>query len=198
MIFRLLVGIFGSVWKLKEKSKYSKNQLIRRLSQLIYGGYQYENGSSIAWNSSFMGEPCFPHGMKSIFISGDAIIGKNCVIFQQVVIGSVVLLDSQNSGSPKVGDNCYIGAGAKIIGAVTIGNNVRIGANTVVYKDVPDNSIVVSNEQRIITRDVMLDNKFYTNSQAWQYYDDGNWINADEVTKDKLSSIIKENKRNEM
>ncbi len=197
MIFRLLVGVYGSAWKLKEKSKKSKNKYIRKISQLIYGGYQYENGSSIAWNSSFKGEPCFPHGMKSIFISGDAVIGKNCVIFQQVVIGSVVLLDSKNSGSPTLGDNCYIGAGAKIVGAVTIGDNVRIGANTVVYKDVPDNSIVVSNEQRVITRDIRLDNKFYTNSQAWQYYNEGNWIDADEVTKAKLSSIIKENQKNE-
>jgi serine O-acetyltransferase len=197
MIFRLLVGVYGSAWKLKEKSKKSKNKYIRKISQLIYGGYQYENGSSIAWNSSFKGEPCFPHGMKSIFISGDAVIGKNCVIFQQVVIGSVVLLDSKNSGSPTLGDNCYIGAGAKIVGAVTIGDNVRIGANTVVYKDVPDNSIVVSNEQRVITRDIRLDNTFYTNSQAWQYYNEGNWIDADEVTKAKLSSIIKENQKNE-
>lgn len=42
-----------------------------------------------------------------------------------------------------VGDNCYFGIGAKILGPVRIGNNVTVGANAVVTKDVPDNTIVV-------------------------------------------------------
>ncbi|MDA8136956.1 MAG: hypothetical protein M0T82_20250 [Desulfobacteraceae bacterium] len=42
-----------------------------------------------------------------------------------------------------IGNNVYIGPGAKIFGKITIGNNVKIGANAVVYKDVPDNSLVV-------------------------------------------------------
>lgn len=79
-------------------------------------------------------------------------IGANCVIFQQVTIGSNTLSDTKSAGAPVIGDNCYIGAGAKIIGNVTIGNNCRIGANAVVTKDVPDNSTVISGEMRIIKK----------------------------------------------
>ena len=69
----------------------------------------------------------FPHGLNGIFISNGAIIGKNCVIFHQVTIGSNTLEDSKNFGAPVIGDNCYIGCGAKIIGKVKIGNkNVMI------------------------------------------------------------------------
>lgn len=127
-----------------------------------------------------MGEPCFPHGVKSIFISGNAKIGKNCVIFQQVTIGSVTLSDAKSAGAPTIGDNVYIGAGAKIVGNVRVGDNVRIGANAVVYKDVPANSIVVGGEQRVISKDALLDNRFYsTRSGVHVFYDDGKWVAAD-------------------
>lgn len=105
-----------------------------------------KKGSWIGWNTEMAGVPCFPHGINGIFISGDAKLGKNVVIFQQVTIGSNRLFDSKNQGSPVIGDNCYIGAGAKIIGNVTIGNNCRIGAGTVVTKDVSDNSLVVGGD----------------------------------------------------
>lgn len=174
MIARFLVMPFGSVWRLKNYCS-SKNMFLRRVSKLVYSLYQYENGSSVAWNSSFKSEPCFPHGMKSIFISGDASVGKNCVIFQQVTIGSVASPDSKGKGGPTIGDDVYIGSGAKIIGAVNIGNNVRIGANAVVYKDVPDNSVVVSGEQKIIRKNELLDNRFYSYHGEWVYFDRGTY-----------------------
>jgi serine O-acetyltransferase len=64
----------------------------------------------------------------------------------------------------------YIGAGAKIIGAVRIGNNVRIGANAVVYKDVPDNCVVVSGEQRTLQRLESIDCRFYTTKRGGLMY----------------------------
>ena len=101
-----------------------------------------------------------PHGLFGIFISQDAVIGDNCVIFQQVTIGSNNLNGSENTGAPVIGDNVYIGAGAKIIGKCKVGNNVRIGANTVVTTDVPDNATVVGVHSRIILHEGILDNKF--------------------------------------
>ena len=67
-------------------------------------------------------------------------IGKNCTILPGVVIGNKRLDD--DGSWVIIGDNCYIGLGAKIFGEVHIGNNVIIGANTVVTKDIPDNAIV--------------------------------------------------------
>ena len=142
MIARLAVKAFGSVWNLKRLCQEVHQPLLKKLLTSVYGLYQYENNSSVAWNATFKGIPCFPHGMKSIFVSGGATIGRNCVIFQQVTIGSNSLPDSKGTGAPVIGDNCYIGAGAKIIGNVKVGDNVRIGANAVVYKDVPDNTAV--------------------------------------------------------
>jgi serine O-acetyltransferase len=176
VIFRMLTRFFGSDWELKCLCKRTSSPILKNLCITLYGAYQYENGSSIAWNAEFLGEPCFPHGMKSIFISGDSKIGRNCVIFQQVTIGSNALPDSKRAGAPEIGDNCYIGAGAKVIGKIKIGDNVRIGANAVVYEDVPDNSVVLSGEQRIIVKDHALDNRFYRFGGKWECFDDGKYI----------------------
>jgi serine O-acetyltransferase len=56
-------------------------------------------------------------------------------------------------GCPVLGDNVYIGPGAKIVGAVRIGNDVAIGANCVVTKDVPDHSVVVGIPGRVISQE---------------------------------------------
>ncbi len=101
-----------------------------------------------------------PHQLYGIFISQGASIGKNCTIFQHVTIGSNTLDDAKSGGAPIIKDNVYIGAGAKIIGGITIGNNVRIGANCVVFTDIPDNATVVLQKPRIITHDAPRDNTF--------------------------------------
>lgn len=187
MLARILVGTLGSVWNLKRLCNEVNVGIFKRVLISVYGIYQYENNSSVAWNSKFDGIPCLPHGMKSIFVSGDAVIGKNCVIFQQVTIGSNSLPNSKSVGAPTIGDNCYIGAGAKIIGRVRIGNNVRVGANAVVYRDVPDNSVVLSGEQRVLTRDILLDNRFYSRQGTWCYFDDGKWTSV--TDPDKLKAL---------
>jgi serine O-acetyltransferase len=76
-------------------------------------------------------------------IIGAKSIGKNCMINQQVTIGN-------NNGYPTILDNVRIHPGAIIFGNITIGNNVIIGANTTVYKDVPDNCTVFSESSRIM------------------------------------------------
>ncbi len=57
-----------------------------------------------------------------------------------------------------------------------MGDNCRIGANAVVWEDVPDSTLVVVGEQRMISKDA-LDNRFYAfRGGRWAYYDDGNWV----------------------
>jgi len=63
-------------------------------------------------------------------------MGKNCSIGQGVTIGTKGA--GRSDGIPQLGDNVYVGAGAKIIGRIRVGSDVVIGANTVVVKDVPD------------------------------------------------------------
>lgn len=80
------------------------------------------------------------HGM-GVVIGATAIIGDNVVMYHGVTLGSTGELEGRRH--PKVGSNVLIGAGAKLLGPITIGDNVAIGANAVVTKDVPSNSIAV-------------------------------------------------------
>lgn len=75
-----------------------------------------------------------------IRIKKNCTIGKNCTILPGVVIGNKHLEGDESW--VRIGDNCYIGLGAKIFGEVNIGNNVTIGANAVITKNIPDNAIV--------------------------------------------------------
>lgn len=86
----------------------------------------------------------FPHPY-GIVIHSETVIGDNAVVMQQVTMGGKSLIDPV--GVPTLGDNCYIGAGAKILGPVRIGNNVTIGANAVVTKDIADGNVVVGVNQ---------------------------------------------------
>ena len=89
-----------------------------------------------------------PLGFYGIFISKDAVIGIICTILHQVTIGS----DLFGGGAPIVGNNCLIGAGAKIIGNVKIGDDVKVGANAIVVEDIPDGCTVVMNKPRILIK----------------------------------------------
>src|SRR5579863_4941917 len=75
-----------------------------------------------------------------IIISGDTRLGDDVVIRNGVTIG---LRRTGQRGAPILGDRVDVGTGAKILGAIRIGNDVAIGANAVVLEDVPDNCIAV-------------------------------------------------------
>jgi serine O-acetyltransferase len=70
--------------------------------------------------------------------------GKNVVIEHQVTIGA------EKGQSPEVGDNVFIGAGARIIGAVHVGKGAKVGANAVVVDDVPAGATVVGIPARVV------------------------------------------------
>lgn len=76
-----------------------------------------------------------------VVINGGVKGGKNVVIESSVVIGAA--RNGLPVQVPVLGDNVFIGSGAKLLGGIKIGNNVKIGANAVVIKNVPDNSTVV-------------------------------------------------------
>jgi len=85
----------------------------------------------------------------AIIISGFASFGDNCVIRNGVTVG---LRHVENPAAPRIGSNVDIGAGAMVLGDITIGDNVLIGANAVVITDVPPDSIAVGNPARILPR----------------------------------------------
>lgn len=87
------------------------------------------------------------HG--GIVTNHQMIIGSNCNLSHGVTIG--VTRRGDKMGAPIIGDNVYIGPGAKIIGRVNIGNNAAVGANCVVTKDVPDYGVVVGIPGKVIS-----------------------------------------------
>jgi len=92
-----------------------------------------------------------PHPL-GIVVNGKAKIGDYCTIMQQVTIGNKL----NDNKIPKIGNNVFIGAGAKIIGDIIIEDNVIIGANAVVTKNIPKNSIVVGIPAKIIGKNETL------------------------------------------
>ena len=89
------------------------------------------------------------HG-AGIVIGETAIIGNKVTIYHGVTLGGT----GKETGKrhPTIGDGVVIGAGAKLLGSIEIGNNVKIGANSVVLKNIPDGCTVVGTEGRIVKR----------------------------------------------
>ncbi len=89
------------------------------------------------------------HGM-GVVIGETTEIGDNVTLYHGVTLGGTSL--NKGKRHPTLGNNVVVGAGAKVLGAITIGDNSRIGANAVVVKDVPPNSVVVGVPGQILIR----------------------------------------------
>jgi serine O-acetyltransferase len=85
---------------------------------------------------------------SGIVIHHNAVIGDDCLVRQNVTIGAGTASNADRA--PRLGNGVEIGAGAAIIGPVTIGDHVRIGPNAVVTMNVPAGSIVVAPPPRVI------------------------------------------------
>lgn len=88
------------------------------------------------------------HTGDFVHVGASVRIGKNCTLLPGVVFGNKAEKDGW--AEITVGDNCYFGLGAKIFGSVKIGDNVTVGANAVVTKDIPDNAVVGGVPAKII------------------------------------------------
>jgi serine O-acetyltransferase len=123
--------------------------MVYPIAKLMLYHLTYKLGISIS-PSTEIGSGFYIGHFGGIVINNKSVIGKNCNISQGVTLGQANR--GKNKGYPTLGDNIYIGPGAKIVGAVTIGNNVAIGANCVVTKDIPDNSVVVGIPGKVISQ----------------------------------------------
>lgn len=184
MIFKTLLKLSGGYNKLR-KRYLNSNKFLKKYYKFLLKGIQHEYGAYLPFNNSIEGGINFPHGLYGVFISGGATIGENCTIFQHVTIGSNAIYNSKGYGSPTIGKNCFIGAGAKIIGKVTIGNNCRIGANCVVSCDVPDNCVVVLEKPIIIQKNDLLNRNYSLSKNGFGYSFNGEFIleNDPEILK---------------
>lgn len=113
-----------------------------RIYILQYRFWSVVTGTDIPLNCQIGGGLLLPHP-NGIVLHPSAIIGPNCLIFQQVTVVADV----------KIGGHVDVGAGAKIIRAVSIGNHAKIGANAVVLDDVPEGATVVGIPARIVSKE---------------------------------------------
>ncbi len=172
MLSRLAIRPFGSIWKLQNSCQNSSG-ILGKIQRFIYGWYQFEHGSKIDFKADIGTGVVVPFGVRQIVINPDVKIGKNCVINPWVMITEDNTFEGRDKASPIIGDNCFLGAGVKIIGAVKIGNNVKILANCVVMQDVPDNSVVSMPAPSIKVVKEKIDTKHYEKRMRELYYFEG-------------------------
>jgi serine O-acetyltransferase len=124
------------------------SKLVCKLLVARYRFWSAVAGADIPLNCQIAGGLLINHP-NGIVIHPDAEIGVNCLIFQQVTIGS------GKHGVPEIGGHVDIGAGAKILGKVRIGAHAKIGANAVVLHDVPNHGVAVGVPARNVAQRVL-------------------------------------------
>lgn len=97
-----------------------------------------------------LGSRVFIDHALGVVIGETAVVGDDVTIYQGVTLGGTSL--AQEKRHPTIGNRVVIGAGAKILGPITIGDDSRVGANAVVLHPVPPNSVVVGIPGRVISR----------------------------------------------
>lgn len=140
----------------------TKNRILKRLLSVVYKfldkTIQLIFGTEVPAKTRIGANVVLAHGGQGIIISPSSVIKDNVIIYHQVTIGGLGLghlvgdgyMNKNKSGAPVIGNNVFIGTGAKILGPVKVGDGAKIGANAVVTKDVPANSTAVGIPAKIL------------------------------------------------
>lgn len=111
-------------------------KIFYRFIQIIYG-------FSMPFSIDLGKRACFKHGFYGVFISSEAVIGNDVIIMHQVTIGSN-FSSNKSIVAPCIGNNVFIGPGAKIIGYVHLPDNSKVGANALIINQECEQGIYVA------------------------------------------------------
>jgi len=142
----LAVHRFGN-WRMRVKPKLMRAPLsvaYRALFRSVRNVY----GIELPY-SAHIGRRVVIEHQGSIVVHGNAVVGDECILRQNVTLGNRTM--DQPWDAPILGPRVNVGAGAKILGAVTIGEGAQVGANAVVHVDVPAGAVAVGVPARLIT-----------------------------------------------
>lgn len=135
------LGNKSIVIKFYEADRWLWNHKLHFLAKIVWRLIYILFNCSIPPTAVLEGGVNIAHGI-GIVIHQNSVIGSGTKIYQNVTIGS--------GNGPRIGQNCILGYGCCILGDIAIGNNVKVGANTVVLYDVPDDCTVVGVHAKII------------------------------------------------
>jgi len=125
------------------------SHLLKVIAFLLFKIIEMLTGISLP-ASAKIGKGFYVGHFGYVILHSDVEIGENCSVGPGVVIGTRGVGEQ---GVPVIGDNVYIGVGAKVLGKIKIGSNAKVGANAVVLEDVPDGATVVGIPAKIIRKD---------------------------------------------
>ena len=121
---------------------------LRIAARMLSNWARFLTGIEIHPGASIGKRLVIDHGM-SVVIGETAVIGDDCLLYHEVTLGGKTLDPVKRH--PTLGNRVTVGAGAKIIGAITIGDDAKIGSNAVVTRDVSPGQVIVG-ENRVLTR----------------------------------------------
>ncbi len=128
------------------------NHGLRFLARAISQFSKFRTGIEIH-PAAKIGKGVFIDHGSGVVIGETAVVGDNCIIYQGATLGGT----GKETGKrhPTLGENVMVGCGARVLGPITIGDNVKIAANAVVLNDLPANSTAVGVPARVVKRDGM-------------------------------------------
>jgi len=147
----LVPGFKYSFWMRLANYLQSKGGIWRPLyyvSRAILNHYSLKYGISIPYNTC-IGPGLYIGHYGGIVVNSEVVIGRDCNINHEVTIGAK--FGGKNPGIPVVGDRVYLGPGCKVIGGIRLGNDVAVGANSVVVDSIPNLGVVAGVPAKLIS-----------------------------------------------
>jgi serine O-acetyltransferase len=137
--------LLGAIRRYQGAGDTLSGRLLRKIAVLEHRFWSVVTGADVPLTSR-IGGGLLPHP-NGVVIHPSAVIGPNCLLFQQVTLGA------GRGGLPVLGGHVDVGAGAKILGPVRVGDHVVIGANAVVTRDVPSCGVAAGIPARLLRID---------------------------------------------